>query len=84
MVAEIAALKLEFDVDALPAMRSDLALGFAVGEAGLHSFDGVAEFFGDHAEEKNYALLVDRLVAKAAEVHGLAVGRAAVQGPVAD
>jgi len=32
VVAEIAAFELEFDVDALPAVRSDLALGFAVGE----------------------------------------------------
>ena len=32
VVAEVAALELEFDVDTLPALRSDLALGFAVGE----------------------------------------------------
>ena len=42
VVAEIAALKFEFEMDALPAMRGDLALGFAVREAGLHGFDGVA------------------------------------------
>ena len=55
MVAEIAAFKFEFDVDALPTFRGDLALGFAVREAGLHGFDGVAEFFGDHAEKKDDA-----------------------------
>ena len=77
VVAEIAAFELEFDVDALPAFGADLALGFAVREAGLHGFDGVDEFFGDHAEEKDDALFVDGLVAEATEVHGLAIG-----GPV--
>lgn len=79
VVAEIAALKFEFDVDALPAARSDLTLGFAIGEARLHGFDGVAEFPGDHAEKKNDALFVDGLVTEAAEIHGLAIGWTAVQ-----
>jgi hypothetical protein len=83
VVAEIAALKFKFEVDALPALRSDLTLGFAVREAGLHGFDGVAEFFGDQAEEQYDALFVDRLVAEAAEIHGLAVGWAVVQGRIA-
>jgi hypothetical protein len=83
VVAEIAALEFKFEVDALPAPGSDLALGFAVREAGLHGFDGVAEFFGDHAEEQHDALFVDRLVAEATKIHGLAVDWAAVQGPVA-
>lgn len=83
VVAEITAFKFEFDVDALPAFRGDLALGFAVREAGLHAFDDVAEFFGDHAEEKNDALFVDRLVAEATEVHGLAIAWPVVQGRVA-
>ena len=83
VVAEIAALKFEFEVDALPAFRGDLALGFAVGEAGLDGFDGVAEFFGDHAKEKDDALFVDGLVAEATEVHGLAIGWPVVQGRVA-
>ena len=39
VVAEIAAFKFEFDVDALPTIGSDLALGFVIGEAGLHGFD---------------------------------------------
>ena len=73
VVAEIAALEFKFDVDALPALRSDLALGFAVGEAGLDGFDDVAEFSGDHAEEKDDALFVERVVAEAAEVHGPAI-----------
>ena len=84
MVAEIAALKFEFEVDALPALRSDLALGFAVREAGLHGFDSVAEFFGDHAEEEHDALFVDGLVAEATKIHGLAVGWPVVQGRVAN
>jgi len=83
VVAEIAALKFEFEVDALPALGTDLALGFAVREAGLHGLDGVAEFFGDHAEEQYDTLFVDRLMTKATEIHGLAVGWAAFQGRVA-
>jgi hypothetical protein len=81
---EIAALKFKFEVDALPAFGTDLALGFAVGEAGLHGFDGVAEFLGDHAEEEDDALFVDRFVAEAAEVHRMAVDGAAAQVRVAD
>ena len=42
VVAEVAALKFKFEVHALPTLRSDLALGFTVREAGLHGFDGVA------------------------------------------
>ena len=33
VVAEIAALEFKFDLDALPALRGDLALGFAIGES---------------------------------------------------
>lgn len=83
VVAEVAAFKFKFDVDALPALRSDLALGFAVGKAGLHGFDDIAELFGDHAEEEHNALFVDGLVAEAAEVHGLAVAGPAMQRRVA-
>jgi hypothetical protein len=83
VIAEVAAFEFEFDADTLPALRSDLALGFAVREAGLHGFDGVAEFPGDHAEEEHDALFVDRLVAQATEIHGLAIGWAAAQGRVA-
>jgi hypothetical protein len=80
VIAEIAAFELEFDVDALPAVGSDLAFCFAVWEAGLDGFDDIAQLFGDHAEEKDYALFVDGFVAEATEVHGLAVAGAAVQG----
>ena len=83
VVAEIAAFKFKFQVYALPASGSDLALGFAIGEGRLHGFDGVAQFFGDHAEEKDDALFVDGLMAQAAEVHGLAVDGAAAQVRVA-
>ena len=79
VVAEIAALEFKFDVDALPALRGDLALGFAVGEAGLNGFDDVAEFLGDEAKEKNDALFVDGFMAQAAEVDGAAIGGAIFQ-----
>ena len=83
VVAEIAAFKFKFDVDALPTIGSDLALGFAVGEAGLDRFDDVAQLLGHHAEEKDDALFVDGLVAEATEVDGLAVAWPAVQRRVA-
>ena len=74
VVAEIAALKLKFDVDALPSLRGSLTLGLAVRESGLNRFDDVAEFFGDEAKEKDNALFVDRFMAETAEVHGAAAG----------
>ena len=76
VIAEIPTLKFKLEVHALPALRADLALGFAVREARLNGFDDVAEFFGDQSKEKHDALFVDRLVAKAAEVDGIAVGGA--------
>lgn len=72
--AEVAALELEFDVDALPSAGADLADGLAIGEAGLDRFDQVTEFLADHTEEGDDALLVDRFVAQATEVHGVAIG----------
>src|SRR5438876_10801029 len=75
VVAEIPALKFKFDVHALPTFRTNLALGLAVGEPSLDSFDQVAEFFGKHSKQEYHALLVDRLVAQPAEVHGVAIGR---------
>src|SRR5690349_17921775 len=83
VVAEVPALKFKFEVDALPSLGSDLALGLAVGEAGLDGFDGVAEFFGNESKQEDDAELVDRLVAQATEVEGAAIGRAIVQGRVA-
>src|SRR5262249_44879455 len=82
VVAEVAAFEFEFDVDALPAMGSDLALGFAIGEGGLDGFDDVAEFPSDHAKEKDDALFVDRLVTKATKIHGATVACAIGQGRV--
>lgn len=84
VVAEIAALKFKFEADALPAVGADLALGFAVGKAGLHGLDDVAEFLGDHAEEQDDALFVDGFVAEAAEVEGGAIDWAILQGRVVD
>lgn len=79
VVAEILALKLKFDVNALPAVGSDLAQGFAIGKALLHRFDEVAEIFGEHAEEEYDALFVERFMAQAEEVGGIAVGSAALE-----
>lgn len=39
---KIAALEFKFDVDTLPAIGRDQALGFAIGEAVLDGFDHVA------------------------------------------
>src|ERR1700693_1012891 len=35
VIAEIPALEFKFDMDALPAIRRDLALGLAIGESAL-------------------------------------------------
>jgi len=77
VVAEVAAFKLKFDVDALPAILSDLPLGLAVRESRLNGLNDVAEFFGNEAKEEHNALFVDGFVAEAAEIEG-----AAVHGPV--
>ena len=50
MVAEIAALKFKFDEHALPSLRGDLALGFAIGESRLNGFDDVAQLFGNQCK----------------------------------
>ena len=75
VVAEIAALKFKFDEHALPSFGSDLAHGFAIGEAGLDGLDHVAEFVGEHAEEEDDTLLVHRLMAEAVEIDGIAMGK---------
>lgn len=76
MVAEIPALKLKLDVHALPSFRAYLPLGLAVGELRLNRLDQVAEFFGEHAEEKYDALLVDWFISQPAEVRGIAISGA--------
>ena len=83
VVAEIAALEFKFDVHALPALGTYLPLGLAVWESGLNGFDNVAEFFGNQPKEKHDALFVDRFVAQATEVDGVAVGWAIFQRRVA-
>ena len=77
MVAEIAALKFKFDGDALPPARSDQAHGFAIGEAGLHVFDQVAELFRQHTKQEDDALFVDGFMPQPLERT-----RVAVDGPV--
>ena len=84
VVAEIAALKFKFDVHALPSLGGDLALGFAVREAGLNGFDDVAEFLGNEAKEKDDALFVDGFMAQATEVDGAAIGGAIFERGVAN
>ena len=75
MVAEIPALKFKLDAHALPSFGSYLPHGLAVGEPRLNRLDQVAEFFGEHAEEKYDALLVDRFMAQPAEVGRIAIDR---------
>ena len=74
VVAEIPALKFKFDVHALPSFGAYLPLGLAVRESRLNSFDDVAEFFGNDPKEKYDALFVDRFMAQATEVDGVAIG----------
>lgn len=50
VVAEIAAFKFKFDLHALPSLRTDLALGLAIGESGLNGFDDVAQLFGNQSK----------------------------------
>jgi hypothetical protein len=61
--AEVFALKFKFDADVLPAGGTDLAFGFAIGKACLNGFDHVAQIFGQHTEEKDDPLFIERLVA---------------------
>src|SRR5690348_5214706 len=81
--AEVPALKFKLDMNALPLLGADLALGFAVGESGLNGFDDVAQLFGNQGEEKHKALFVDGFVAEAAEVEGATVRWTTFQGRVA-
>lgn len=74
MVAEIAALEFKFDGGALPAAGCDQAHGFAIGEAGLHVFNKVAELFRQHAKQENHALFVDGFVRQSRESSGIAIG----------
>ena len=55
---EILALEFKFDAHALPSLRSDLALGLAIGETLLHRFDIVAKFVRQHSKEEHDALLI--------------------------
>jgi hypothetical protein len=79
VVAEVFALELEFDADALPAAGADLAFGVAVGEFLVDGFDDEAEVFGEHAEEEDDAEFVEGFVKKAGEGSGIAVGGLAGQ-----
>jgi hypothetical protein len=62
MVTKIPALIFEFDSNSLPFARSDLTLGLAVRVTCLYRFDGVAQFLGNHSEQKYDALFVYRLM----------------------
>ena len=72
MEEEVFAFVLEFDADALPAAGGDLALSFAVGEACLDVFDHEAEVFGEHAEEEDDPLFVERFMAEPRGGRGIA------------
>src|SRR5262245_19078564 len=84
VIAEIPALEFKLDVHPLPALRANLTLGFAVRKSRLHGFDDVAQFFGDQPKEKDDALLVDRRMAQAAKVDGVAIRWAALERRVPD
>src|SRR5207244_1213627 len=60
VVAEVAALELEFNADALPAVAApvDAAARDAIREAMRKAFDLEAQFVGEHAEQENDADLV--------------------------
>ena len=75
MIPEIAALKLEFDANALPTVRPDLPLRLTIRVTRLHRFNHVAKFLGHHPKQEHHALLVDRFVAEASEINRVAVGR---------
>ena len=72
VVAEVPALVLELDSNALPLPGPNLALRLAVRETRLHSLHVVPQFLGYHAEEKDDAVLVGRFMSQAAEVDGIA------------
>lgn len=62
MVSEVPALEFELDADPLPLPRVHLPLRLAIRKPSLNGFDVIPQFTGNHAEEKDDALLVDRLV----------------------
>src|SRR2546423_644979 len=80
VIAVAPALEFKFDMNALPTFGSDLSLGLAIGESALNRFDQVAQFPGNHAEEEDDALFVDRLVTQPAEVEGFSVNGAILKG----
>src|SRR5260370_32132672 len=79
VVAEIPAPKFKLDAYALPSFGSYLPHGLAVREPRLNRLDHVAEFCGEHPEQKYHTLLVDRFLPQPAEVGGIAIGSAIFQ-----
>jgi hypothetical protein len=73
VLSKVAAFELEFNPNTLPLARVDLTLGLAVRIPRLHRLDVISEFASYHPEEEDNTLLVDRLMAKAAEVNGIAI-----------
>lgn len=83
MIPEVAALKLELDPHTLPLASIDLSLGLAIWISGLDRFDVVTQLASNHAEKKDDALLVDRLMAKPPKINRIAVGRPVIEPTVA-
>lgn len=81
VVAEVAALKLEFDGDGLPPAGADAPAGFAIGVGGAEGFDVEAEVPGEFSEEEDDAGFVHGGVADALQVERFAVDGAAGDGP---
>src|SRR5208282_5279228 len=70
VVAKIPALKFKFDAYALPSTGGDLPHSLTVREFILDGFDDVAQFFCQHPEQEQDALLVDGFMAQTAEGDG--------------
>ena len=75
MLVEALALIFKFDAHALPSSGRNLPQGLAVREPRLYRFDRVAQIFRQHPEQQHHALLVHWLMAKPAEVTGIATDR---------
>jgi len=67
-VIVISTLELEFDSDTLPPATFNLALCIAIWKSDLDCLDHISELLRDHTEKENDTLLIDGLMAKAAEI----------------
>jgi hypothetical protein len=73
MVEKIDTFVLEFNPHPLPFTDLKLPLAFAIRKAVLNGLDKEAKLAGNHAEEKDYTLLVHGLMPQAPEIYRIAV-----------